>query len=101
VNKLNHGRTKRITAEFRGDEAVEIDILEVMLRMGEVARTRIDCDTKLVRLGLKALDRAISDYCNRTGQRYPSYLTLVKHLEEKDSAPVPAELQRVVSIQKL
>ena len=99
MSTTNHGRVKRVHAEFRGDEAVEIDILEVMLRMGEVARTRIDCDTKLMRLGLKALDRVIADYCGRTGQRYPSYLALMKHLEEKDALP-PAEAGRVVSIQK-
>jgi hypothetical protein len=99
MNMGSHGRVKRVTAEFRGDEAVEIDILEVMLRMGEVSRTRIDCDTKLVRLALKALDRAIADYCGRTGQRYPTYSLIVKHLDEREPA-AQAELARVVSIQK-
>jgi hypothetical protein len=36
-----HGRLKRLHAEFRGDEAVEIDMLEVILRMGEISRTRM------------------------------------------------------------
>ena len=96
---VSHGRIKRVNAEFRGDEAVEIDILEVMLRMGEVSRTRIDCDTKLVRLALKALDRAILDYCGRTGQRYPTYSLIVKHLDERE-APAQAEPARVISMQK-
>jgi len=99
MNKLNHGRLKRISAEFRGDEAVEIDILEVMLRMGEVSRTRIECDTKLVRLALKALDRTIADYCGRTGQRYPTYVALARHLDEKEAAQ-STEAARVVNIQK-
>jgi len=99
MSTISHGRVKRITAEFRGDEAVEIDILEVMLRMGEVARARIECDTKIVRLALKALDRAIADYCVRTGQRYPSYTVLEKFLEERDAA-AQAEPARVVSLQK-
>lgn len=99
MSTVSHGRTKRIHAEFRGDEAVEIDILEVMLRMGEVSRTRIECDTRLVRLALKALDRAIADYCGRTGQRYPTYSVLVKHLEERE-VPALAEPARVVSMQK-
>ena len=100
MGTTSHGRVKRIQAEFRGDEAVEIDILEVMLRMGEVARTRLDSDTKLIRLGLKALDRVIADYCGRTGQRYPNYVALVRHLEGKDGGEEPAESTRVVSIQK-
>ncbi|HXF68094.1 MAG TPA: hypothetical protein VNK67_15535 [Burkholderiales bacterium] len=99
MKPVNHGRIKRIHAEFRGDEAVEIDILEVMLRMGEVSRSRMECDTKLVRLALKALDRAIAEYCSRTGQRYPTYSVLARHLEETDGAAA-AEPTRVVSMQK-
>ena len=99
MSTASHGRVKRINAEFRGDEAVEIDILEVMLRMGEVSRTRIECDTRLVRLALKALDRVIADYCARTGQRYPVYPALVKFLDERET-PAPAEPTRVVSMQK-
>jgi hypothetical protein len=96
---LNHGRIKRIHAEFRGDEAVELEILEVMLRMGEIAHSRIDSDTKLVRLAFKALERTVADYSARTGQRYPTYLMLSKHLDERET-PAQAEPTRVVSIQK-
>ncbi len=96
---LNHGRVKRVHAEFRGDEAVELEILEVMLRMGEVSRSRIDIDTRMVRLAFRALERAIADYAGRTGQRYPTYLMLSKHLDERE-APAQAEPTRVVSIQK-
>jgi hypothetical protein len=96
---LNHGRVKRVHAEFRGDEAVELEILEVMLRMGEVSRSRIDIDTRMARLAFKALERTIADYAGRTSQRYPTYLMLSKHLDERD-APAQAEPTRVVSIQK-
>ncbi|HEX9765036.1 MAG TPA: hypothetical protein VGA39_07105 [Candidatus Acidoferrales bacterium] len=96
---LNHGRLKRIHAEFRGDEAVELEILEVMLRMGEVSRTRVDTDTRMVRLAFKAHERMIVDYAGRTGQRYPTYLTLSKDLDERE-ATAQAEPTRVVSIQK-
>ena len=81
VNRLGHGRVRRIAAEFRGDEAVELDILEVSLRMGEMARTRIEADTMLVRLALKALDNAIADYCRKTGSRYPSGKMLMRYLD--------------------
>ena len=100
MSPTNQARLRRIHAEFRGDEAVEIDILEVMLRMGEVSRTRMECDTKLVRLALKALDRAVADYCGRTGQRYPGYPALMQHLEEAREAQAAAEPKRVVSMQK-
>jgi len=99
LGTVNHGRVKRMHAEFRGDEAVELDILEVMLRMDEVSRTRIECDTKLMRLALKALDRAIAEYCARTGLRYPAYLALVKFLDERELT-AQVEPTRVVSMQK-
>jgi len=99
MSTVNHGRLKRMHAEFRGDEAVELDILEVMLRMDEISRTRIECDTKLMRLALKALDRAIADYCAKTGQRYPAYPALVKFLDERELATQP-EPGRVVNMQK-
>jgi hypothetical protein len=82
VNKLGHGRLRRLVADFRGDDAVEIDILEVSLRMGEVARTRMEADTMLVRLAFKALGNAITEYCEKTGARYPSYKTLLRFIAE-------------------
>lgn len=99
MNKLTHGRVKRLHAEFRGDEAVELDILEATLRLGDVARTRLEADTVLLRLAFKALDRAIDEYARKTGQRYPSYRTLMGYL---DGAPAEAEPEtpRVVSLSK-
>jgi hypothetical protein len=99
VNRLSHGRVKRLHAEFRGDEAVELDILEVTLRLGEVARTRIEADTVLARLAFKALYRAIDDYCRKSGLKYPTYRTLANYL---DGAPPEAEpdAARVVSFTK-
>lgn len=69
MNRLGHGRLRRITAEFRGDEAVELEILEVSLRMGEVARTRIEADTRLLHLAFKALDNVIAEYCRANNAR--------------------------------
>ena len=82
----NHGRLKRLHAEFRGDEAVEIDMLEVVLRMGEISRTRIESDTRLVRLALKALNNAITEYCRKSGQRYPNYMSVMKYLDDAEDA---------------
>jgi hypothetical protein len=81
MNRFGHGRLRRIAAELRGDEAVAIDILEVSLRLDEVARTRIEMDTILVRLALKALDDVIAQCCHETGARYPSYKALLRYLE--------------------
>lgn len=99
MNRMGHRRLRRINAEFRGDEAVALDILEVALRMGEVARTRIEVDTMVMRLALQALDRMIAEYCRETGARYPSYRTLSRHLA--GGAPtIAAEESNVVNLSK-
>jgi hypothetical protein len=88
---------KRLHAEFRGDEAVEIDMLEVVLRMGDFSRTRIESDTRLVRLALKALHNAITDYCRKSGQRYPSYVTIMKYLDDTEDTGQAAST-RVINL---
>lgn len=99
MSRLSHGRVKRIHAEFRGDDAVELDILEVSLRLGDVARTRIEADTLLTRLAYKALYRCFEEYSRKSGQRYPTYRMLLAHI---DGAPIESEADgaRVVSIAK-
>ena len=99
MSRLTHGRVKRIHAEFRGDDAVELDILEVSLRLGDVARTRIEADTLMTRLAYKALCRSVEEYARKSGQRYPTYRMLLAYL---DGVPVEGETDgaRVVSITK-
>lgn len=97
MNRFGHGRLRRIAAELRGDEAVAIDILEVSLRLGEVARTRIEMDTMLLRLALKALDGVITQCCRETGSRYPSYKALLRYIEgQPDHAA--AEDSKIVNL---
>jgi hypothetical protein len=91
----SHGRVKRLHAEFRGDEAVEIDMLEVILRMGDISRTRIESDTRLTRLALKALHNAMNDYCRKTGLRYPGYMTMMKYLDETQD---PGQAGKVINL---
>lgn len=100
MNRMGHGRLRRITAEFRGDEAVALDILEVALRMGEVARTRAEADTMIMRLTLQALDRMIAEYCRETGVRYPSYKTLSRHLAGSGVTAISTEESNVVNLSK-
>lgn len=99
MNRLAHGRVKRPHAEFRGDDAVELDIREVSLRLGEVARTRIEADTVLARLAFKALYRCIEDYSRKTGLRYPTYRNLAAYLDGT-AVESDGDGARVVSIAK-
>jgi hypothetical protein len=96
---LDHGRVRRVFADLRGDEAEELEILEVMLRMGEVSDTRIDTDTRMVRLAFRALGRVIGEFSARTGLD-PTYLMLCKHLEVRNAA-TQAETTQFGSVREL
>ncbi len=100
MDKLMHARIKRLHAEFRGDEAVEIELLEVTLRMGDVARTRVEADTMLARLAFKALMRAIDEYCNKTGIRYPPYRALLGYLSERSEGGGEPVASHIVKLSK-
>lgn len=63
---------RRISAELRGDDAVEADMMETMLRIHEIGRTKVERDSALVRLAMMALGRAVEDCRKATGKRFPS-----------------------------
>lgn len=73
-------KVKRLSAEFIGDQAIEIELLEVSLRSGEEARSKLERDTALVGLALRALEHAIDEYRQKTGIRYPSRQQIEEYL---------------------
>ena len=56
-------------------------------------------DTVVTRLAFKALYRCIEEYSRKSGERYPTYRSLLAYLE---GAPIETEAEgaRVVSINK-
>ena len=64
-----------------------------ILRSGGISRERAESDTVVVRqalllqLALKALDRAIAEYCGATQGRRPSYAALAQYLEQREVGP--------------
>lgn len=63
---------RRISAELRGDDAVEADMLETMLRIQEMGRTKVERDSMLVQLAIKSLGHVVSECRKNTGKRFPS-----------------------------
>lgn len=63
---------RRISAELRGDDAVEADMLETMLRIQEMVRTKVERDSMLVQLAIMSLGRIVSDFRKKTGKRFPT-----------------------------
>lgn len=87
---------RRICADFVGDEATDLDILEVSLGIHRSARSKSDRDTMLLKASIIALTEALQRYIQKTGIRYPDYEVFVQWL--KDGETVAAEDKAVVRL---
>ena len=64
---------RRVSAEFIGDEAVDLEIIEVSLGLSRVTRSKSERDTKLMQVALAALGKVIEQYRLESGERYPEF----------------------------
>lgn len=71
---------RRLSAELVGDDAIEADMLETILRLGEHHRSKLARDSALVSLAIRALGRAIEDCRREQGKKFPSTADLVQFL---------------------
>lgn len=62
---------RRVSAEIFGDQAVDLEIMEVSLGLNRATRSKGDRDAKLVTLALAALRKAVSQYSAENRVRYP------------------------------
>lgn len=74
---------RRISAELRGDDAVEADMLETMLRIQEMGRTKVERDSMLVQLAIKCLGYVIEECRRETGKRFPSIQDVAEHTNQE------------------
>lgn len=71
---------RRVSAEYFGDDAVDLEIMEVTLGLNRNSRNKGDRDTKLMKIAFSALRRAIEQYRMETGERYPDFDTFASWL---------------------
>ncbi len=64
---------KRISGEFHGDDAVEMEIIEVSLGVSRIARSKSDRDDLVLRAARFALTKTLALYRLETGERFPEY----------------------------
>ncbi|MHB8314503.1 MAG: hypothetical protein ACYDCW_02135 [Acidithiobacillus ferrivorans] len=64
---------RRVSAEFVGDDAVDLEIIEVSLGLNRIARSKSERDTKLMQVALAALGKTIEQYRSFSGERYPEF----------------------------
>ncbi|MBU2786495.1 hypothetical protein HAP93_12145 [Acidithiobacillus ferriphilus] len=65
---------RRVSAEFIGDDAVDLEIIEVSLGLNRISRSKSDRDTKLMQVALASLRNAIEQYRSKSGERYPEFV---------------------------
>lgn len=74
---------RRVSAEYFGDDAVDLEIIEVTLGLNRIARNKGDRDAKLMKVALSALRKAVEQYREESGERYPDFETFASWLEVK------------------
>ena len=83
---------RRVSAEFSGDEAVDLEIIEVSLGLSRITRSKSERDTKLMQVALAALGKVVEQYRLKSGERYPEFGDFAAWLGIKtDGAPTMDE----------
>lgn len=82
MKKKGNKRVKRLSAELVDDDVTDVEILETILRSSEMGSTKIERDTALIKLSIKALSRVVRDYSKKTGKRFPDALDVAEYLKD-------------------
>jgi hypothetical protein len=80
VKKNTSGPVRRVCADIIGDDAVDLEILEVSLGIQRIAKSKGDRDGLLIKSALLALGRAVDDYRAESGVKHPEYEAFVEWL---------------------
>lgn len=72
---------RRICADFHGNDATELDLLEVRLGIHRAARSKGERDAALMELAIFSLKKHLDAYSGMIGDQYPDYQSLAGWLE--------------------
>lgn len=62
---------RRVSAEFTGDDAIDIEVIEVSLGLSRAVRSKVDKDALLMKYAIAALNSALTRYKSESGEKYP------------------------------
>lgn len=72
---------RRVCADFHGEAAVEVDMLEVQIGINRAARNKSERDAVLMEIALLSLRKHVEAFSALTGDKYPDYQSVVRWLE--------------------
>ncbi|MBU2740023.1 hypothetical protein HJG40_14820 [Acidithiobacillus sp. ATCC 19703] len=84
VNKNTSGPVRRVCADILGDDAVDLEILEVSLGIQRIAKSKGDRDGMLIKAAFVALGCAVEDYRAESGVKHPEYDSFVEWLANNE-----------------
>ena len=82
---------RRICADFREDQATEVDLLEVQIGIHRAARSKSEKDRILMETALFALRTVVDAYCALKGDKYPDYQDVLDFLASGQLARLVCE----------
>lgn len=75
---------KHLNATFFDDTAIEIDLLEKLLRMEKHFSKRRERDQAFIELAVKSLNYCVEQCKIQLGAKYPSYEDICNYLSSKE-----------------
>jgi hypothetical protein len=89
MTTVGFGRVKQAGDELQNGPEWDTGLLKEVLRTPGEKDTVLVRQALLLQLALKALDRAIAEYCGGAGGRTPSYAALAQYLDEPERKAQP------------
>lgn len=86
------GPVRRVCADIIGDDAVDLEIMEVSLGIQRIAKSKSDRDGLLIKAALLSLGRSVDEYRGITGIRHPEYDSFTHWLGRESNKAFQHEL---------
>lgn len=76
--------TRRVSADVIGDDAVELGILELSLGIQQIAKSKSDKDSLLMKAAFASLSSTLEQYQVEHDVKYPDFADFMKWLTGKE-----------------
>ncbi len=86
---------RRVSSDFTGDEAVELEMLEARIGISRAARNKSERDALLMALAMSALKDRVNAYTSETGKRYPNFDEIARWIENTSNSEKIEEAHKI------
>lgn len=85
---------RRVSADFSGDAAVELEMLEARIGITRAAKNKGERDSLLMALAVHALKNRVEAFVEESGQNYPDFDQIAQWLDTPKKTESDAGVQK-------